>query len=78
MAQKKMTLHEELTILAQSYALDSAGKKEEGMALVKANIPMPAWLAKIYKEKIGVDYLRNSGWDLSEAEEAYGHGWLSR
>jgi hypothetical protein len=35
-------------------------------------------LAKIMKEKVGVDYLTNSGWNLSEAEAEFGPGWLSR
>jgi hypothetical protein len=29
------------------------------------------------KEKMGVDFLINSGWNLSEAEAEFGKNWLS-
>jgi hypothetical protein len=32
---------------------------------------MPTYLAKIYKEKIGLEPLINSGWNLSEAEAEF-------
>jgi hypothetical protein len=35
-------------------------------------------LAKIGKEKMGVDFLIKGGWDLSEAEAEFGHDWLSK
>jgi hypothetical protein len=28
------------------------------------------------KEKVGVDYLINGGWNLSEVEAEFGPGWL--
>jgi len=34
--------------------------------------PLPPYLAKIYKEKIGVDQLIKSGWNLSE-NKAFPH-----
>ena len=37
---------------------------------------MPPYLAKVAKEKIGVDFLINGGWNLSEAEAAFGSDWL--
>jgi len=30
------------------------------------------------KEKMGVDFLINGGWNLSEAEAEFGQGWLSK
>jgi hypothetical protein len=39
---------------------------------------MPPYLAKIYKEKVGVEHLINSGWNLSEAEAEFGRDWLSK
>jgi hypothetical protein len=72
-----MTLHEKLAIIVQSGELEDQGKPEEAMRLNK-QVPLPPWLAKTLKEKVGVDYLRESGWNLSEAEEAYGQDWLSR
>jgi hypothetical protein len=73
----EMTLHEELVIRNRAGELEQQGKAEEGMRLVKT-IPLPPWMAKMLKEKVGVDYLRQSGWNLSEAEKAYGQDWLDR
>jgi hypothetical protein len=72
-----MTLHEKLAINMQVFELEDQGKAEAAMRLRK-QIPLEPWLAKTLKEKVGVDYLRQSGWNLSEAEEAYGQDWLRR
>jgi hypothetical protein len=71
-----MTQKEKLAIIVQSVELRKAGKEEEAMALSKTR-PIPAFLAKIMKEKVGVSYLVNSGWNLAEAEAAYGKNWLT-
>jgi hypothetical protein len=39
---------------------------------------MPPYLAKMAKEKMGMDFLINGGWNLSEAEAEFGSDWLSR
>jgi hypothetical protein len=73
----EMTLHEELTIRMQAAELKKQGKAEEAMRLSKS-IPLEPWMAKHLKEKVGVDYLRQSGWNLSAAEAEYGKDWLCR
>jgi hypothetical protein len=78
MALQKMTLHEKLAIGMEVIALEKAGKPDEAMAMRKARIPLEPWLAKILKEKVGVDYLRKSGWNLSEAEMEFGTDWLDQ
>jgi hypothetical protein len=40
--------------------------------------PLPPYLAKVYKEKVGIKELIESGWNLSEAEAEFGENWLSR
>ncbi|GHU75228.1 hypothetical protein FACS189461_1070 [Spirochaetia bacterium] len=72
-----MTLHEELVILNRAIELRKQGKEEEAMCLTKT-IPLEPWLAKHLKDCVGVDYLRQSGWNLSAAEAEYGQDWLSR
>jgi hypothetical protein len=72
-----MTLDEKLAISCRAAALRQAGDREGYIRLMKT-APMPPYLAKIMKEKVGVDYLINSGWNLSEAEAEFGPGWLSR
>ncbi|MDR3325244.1 MAG: hypothetical protein LBS82_04580 [Spirochaetaceae bacterium] len=70
-----MTLDEKLKINVKAFALWDAGKEDEAMALFKTK-PMEPWMAKIWKEKIGLDALLESGWNLDEVEAAYGKEWL--
>jgi hypothetical protein len=78
MAQvKTMTIEEKLAISNKSIALERAGDIEGSDRLMKS-IPLPPYLAKIAKEKVGTDYLITSGWNLSEAEAEFGKNWLSR
>jgi hypothetical protein len=70
-----MTLDEKLSISNRALDLLDAGDREGYSRLMKT-APLPPYLAKILKEKIGVDYLINSGWNLSEAEAEFGSDWL--
>jgi hypothetical protein len=72
-----MTLDEKLAISNKACALWEAGDKEEYDRLMRI-VPMPPYLAKVAKEKIGVDFLINGGWNLSEAEAEFGQDWLSK
>jgi len=72
-----MTLDEKLAISCKAAELRKAGD-EEGASRLLRTAPLPPYLAKIYKEKIGVEHLINSGWNLSEAEAAFGSDWLSK
>jgi len=74
---KTMTLDEKLAISNKACLLLQAGDRE-GYSRLTRSIPMPPFLAKIMKEKMGVDYLINGGWNLSEAEAEFGQDWLSR
>ena len=75
--QETMTLDEKLAISNRACALLQAGDRE-GYSRLLRTAPLPPYLAKIYKEKIGVDELIKSGWNLSEAEAEFGKDWLSR
>jgi hypothetical protein len=72
-----MTLDEKLTIACKAAALSDAGDKEGASRLIRS-APMPPYLAKIAKEKIGADFLINGGWNLSEAEDKFGKNWLAK
>jgi hypothetical protein len=72
-----MTIEEKLAISNKACALLKAGD-EEGYSRLTRSIPMPPYLAKIAKEKIGIDFLINGGWNLSEAEAEFGSDWLSK
>ena len=72
-----MTLDEKLAISCRSAALREAGDEEGALRLMKT-APLPPYLAKVYKEKVGVKELIESGWNLSEAEAEFGADWLNR
>jgi len=61
-----MILDEKLVLSGKLVELREAGD-EEGISRLIRSMPMPPHLAKIAKEKIGVDFLINGGWNLSEA-----------
>ena len=71
-----MTLDEKLAIGIKAAELRKAGDREGALRLMKT-APMPPYIAKVMKEKMGVDFLINSGWNLSEAEAEFGQGWLN-
>ena len=72
-----MTLDEKLSISLKAFTLLDAGDKEGFRRLIRT-APMPPYLAKIYKEKVGVEQLIKGGWNLSEAEAEFGSDWLNR
>jgi hypothetical protein len=77
MIAQLMTEKEKAAITVKACTLHDTGNEDEAMALFKT-LPMPPFLAKVMKEKIGPEYLITSGWNLSEAEAAFGQGWLAR
>ena len=72
-----MTLDEKLAISNKALDLLDAGDREGYTRLIRT-APMPPYLAKVYKEKVGVKELIESGWNLSEAEAEFGENWLSQ
>jgi len=70
-----MTLDEKLALSGKLLELRKAGDTEGASRLIRS-MPMPPYLAKVAKEKIGVDFLINGGWNLSEAEAEFGPDWL--
>jgi hypothetical protein len=72
-----MTIEEKLAISNKAFTLLEAGD-EEGFSRLMKTAPLPPYLAKVYKEKVGIKQLIESGWNLSEAEAEFGPGWLSK
>jgi len=77
MEHRLMTEMEKVEIFRESYRLYQEGKDAEALAVHKRT-PLPAYLAKIMKEKVGTEYLIQSGWNLAEAEAEFGPDWLNR
>ena len=71
-----MTEDEKVAIAMKVAALRKEGKKDEASALDRT-IPMPPFMAKFWKDHIGVDGLLKIGRNLSEAEVAFGKDWLA-
>jgi len=72
-----LTIEEELDIFHRAAELDKAGLGEEARELRKA-IPLPPYMAKVIKEKVGADFLLQRGYNLAAAEIEYGSGWINR
>ena len=71
-----MTFDEKLAISNKACLLWEAGDKEGCRNLMK-KLPIPPYLAKVLKEKVGADIIRIGGWDLSEVEAEFGQDWLN-
>ena len=72
-----MTLDEKLAIACKAAALSDAGDREGYLRLMKT-LPMPPYLAKVFKEKVGLDILLKTGWNFSEVEAEFGSSYLSK
>ena len=70
-----MTLDEKLAICCKAAELRKAGDKEGATRLMKT-APIPPYIAKVIKEKVGLDVLLSTGWNMSEVEAEYGPDWL--
>jgi hypothetical protein len=68
----------DLPIIMQAIALEREGKFEEAKALQREKIPMPPWIARVFKEKMGLDFLLSMGRNMTEVEAAYGKEWLRK
>jgi len=72
-----MTLDEKLAIGCKAAELRRAGDKEGARRLLRT-APLPPYLAKVIKEKVGLDVLLSTGWNMSEVEAEFGKEWLSK
>jgi len=72
-----MTDEEKIDTAYKACMLRRAGD-EEGFERLTKTIPLPPYLAQIAKEKIGMDFLLNGGWNLSEVEAEFGTEFFSK
>ena len=66
-----MTLDEKLAICCKAAELRKAGDKEGATRLMKT-APIPPYIAKVIKDKVGLDVLLSTGWNMSEVEAEFG------
>lgn len=72
---QQLTHEQRLDILTRSLDASARGDDAESLRIAQQK-PITPWVAKGIKEIFGAEYLE--GWDLSEAEAAYGKDWLNR
>ena len=70
-----MDLDEKLAIGCKAAELRKAGDEEGSTRLMKT-IPLPPYIAKVIKEKVGLDCLLSIGWNMSDVEAEFGSDWL--
>jgi len=71
-----MSLDEKLAIGCKAAELWDAGDIEEADRLVMS-IPLPPYLAKVMKEKVGMEFFKRYNWNLSEVEAEFGPDYIS-
>jgi hypothetical protein len=64
-------------LLEASLAAGESGNHDEEVRLMKL-LPLAPHLARVAKEMYGKNYLLESGFNLSDANEEFGDGWLDR
>jgi hypothetical protein len=69
-----MSLDEKLAISMEAVKLKQAGDIE-GYFRVMKTAPILPYIAKVIKEKVGLEYVTNSGWNLSDVEAEFGLKW---
>ena len=72
-----MTLDEKLAIFNRAIELKKSGDLEGYENLVRS-VPLPPYLAKIMKEKVGMEFFTRYNWNLSEVEAEFGSDYISR
>jgi hypothetical protein len=78
MAYTPMTLDEQFAIGHKALALKEQGRMQEYYDVMIKELPMPPYLAKIFKENFGAAYLINRGCNLDEANAEFGPDWLTK
>ena len=73
----KLSLEERWKIIQASLAAHDAGDEEEERRLLLM-LPLAPHLAMAGKEVYGAEYMKTAGYDLSEANEEFGDGWLDK
>jgi hypothetical protein len=76
MKHQLMTEDEKVAITMKAIGLLHAGDEEGAHALL-STLPLSPCLAKVFKEKLGADFLINDSYNLSEAEAKFGPNWLN-
>jgi hypothetical protein len=77
MESKHMNLNECLAVGVKAAELSAAGREAEARQLERT-IPIPPYMARIVKDKLGLEFLLKLDRNMAEVEDAYGKEWLSK
>ena len=69
-------LEDELDALIEMAALEEQGKFDEAFKLRK-KVALPHYMGEYAKKYLGLDFLKNCGWNMSEVEAVYGKNYLT-
>jgi hypothetical protein len=72
-----MTLDEKLATINRAIEMEKSGDLEGYENLVRS-IPLPPYIAKVMKEKVGIEFFKRYNWNLSEVEAEFGPDYISR
>ena len=72
-----MTIEEKLTVGCKAVELKKAGDIEGADRLLRT-VPLPPYIAKIMKEKVGMEFFTRYNWNLSEVEAEFGPDYISK
>ena len=67
---------DEIDVIVQMIALEDEGKEDEAFKLRK-KVALPAFLGEYVKNYMGLDWIKNCGWNMSEIEAVYGKDYIS-
>ena len=70
-------VEDELDVLIEMLALIEQGNEDEAFKLRK-KVALPHYMGEYAKKYLGLDYLKNCGWNMSEVEAVYGKEYLIR
>lgn len=68
---------EKQTPLYRANEAIAAGDISKAVSIMKEE-PLPPDLANVFKDSLGIDFVLQSGFDLSKVEEKYGNEWFSK
>ncbi len=74
-AMHKMGKEERAQLFDQYLEMCDAGNREKADDIL-IRIPLSPWLAKVVKKRLGIQYMREAGFNLSDAVDAFGMEWL--
>jgi hypothetical protein len=72
-----MTNVEKSNIAFEASQFEAVGDHQKALEVAK-KLPMSPAIAKIWKKHIGLESLKQSGWNFSEVEASFGKDWFTR